>query len=49
MIATTQIIKTAQTNAAFHHGSTVPYGMAAIISRLMRVPNISFFSKANPR
>jgi len=30
IIAGMQIAKTAQTKAAFHHGSTVPYGIAAI-------------------
>jgi hypothetical protein len=31
MMATMQIANTAQTKAAFHHGSTVPYGTAAMM------------------
>ena len=38
MSATMQIAKTAQTKAAFHHGSTVPYGMAAITIRPSSAP-----------
>jgi len=38
IIAAMQIAKTAQMKAAFHHGSTVPYGIAvATISKSKRV------------
>ena len=44
MIATMQIPKTAQTKAAFHHGSTVPYGIAVIAIRPTSAPKTALLS-----
>ena len=45
MSAGMQIANTAQTKAAFHHGSTVPYGIGVRTIRIMRAANTSLFSK----
>src|SRR5215216_398820 len=45
-MARMQIAKTAQTKAAFHHGSTVPYGMGVRTIRVRSAPNTSLFNKA---
>ena len=37
--------KTAQTKAAFHHGSTVPYGLGVRTIKTMRALNTILFSK----
>src|SRR5215208_399032 len=43
-IATMQIANTAHAKAAFHHGSTVPYGMAAMIISPTSEPKIPLLS-----
>src|SRR6185295_12309425 len=40
-----QIANTAQTKVAFHHGSTVPYGIGVRTIRTTRALKISLFSK----
>ena len=45
--ASMQIAKTPQTKAAFHHGSTVPYGIAVRTITATRAQNISLLSKSN--
>ena len=44
MSARMQIANTAQTKAAFHHGSTVPYGSGVTTIRMTSATNISLFS-----
>ena len=39
------IAKTAHTKAAFHHGSTVPYGIGVRTITTISAPNTSLFSK----
>src|SRR5688572_25859289 len=46
MSATIQIAKTTQTKAAFHHGSTVPNGMAAITMSAASAVKTILFSKS---
>src|SRR6185369_13412629 len=42
-----EIANTAQTKAAFHHGSTVPYGIGVRTITAMRAPNTTLFSKVD--
>src|SRR6185503_16698872 len=49
MSAKMQIANTAQMKAAFHHGSTVPYGIEVRTITAMSAPNNSLFSKAGKK
>jgi hypothetical protein len=44
MSAAMQITNTAQTKAAFHHGSAVPYGIAARTIKVTSAMNINLLS-----